>query len=389
MPSRTFISITASVILFGAALSFVVPLALAGEPSMEIVVKPGDTLNELCKQYLQDPARCMEIARLNQMKNPDRIEPGEKITIPAGYLKTRPPQALKGTVTFVKGAVAARDKDAADWRPLSLQDPVLPGSRVRTGPDGSAELSFEDNSSLLLRPNTELDVTTLQSEKEGFVQRFFLGIGRIVSKARKQLNVSSQLEIATVTAVVGSRGTRFGLSVVEDRTTRADVQEGTIGVSAMGVEVEVREGEGTIVKQGMPPAQPSRLLPRPAPTDLKPRYTTMPLTIELARVEEAHQYRAALSRDHEGRDVVAEKVLAPGEAFQTADLQDGTYYLHLRSIDEQGLEGLEGEPSLVQVLLEQPPAPQPVPEVPQPPERSVGDAILTITFIIAAMLMMM
>ena len=370
------------------AFSGTVPVAFAEEPPLEIIVKPGDTLNELCKQYLQDPARCMEIARINQLKNPDRIEPGEKITIPAAFLKEKPVQVIKGTVTFVKGAVAAREKDATDWRPLSLHDPVLQGSRVRTGPDGSAELSFEDNSLLLLRPGTELDVTTIQRESGGFVKRFFLGIGRLVSKAVKQVSAPSRLEIRTETAVAGSRGTRFCLTVLEDRTTRAEVQEGTIGVSAMGTEVEVREGEGTIVKQGMPPSPPIRLLPLSAPTDLKPRYSAMPVVIQLASVEGARQYRAALTRDIEGRDVVAEQILAPGEAFQASGLEDGSYYLHLRSIDEQGLEGLEGEPSVVQVLLErQPPAPTPAPEMPQPPERSTGDAIILLIFVIAAILL--
>jgi len=378
---------TAAVMFLSGALLFTTaPPVRADEPPLEIVVKPGDTLNELCKQHLQDPARCMEIARINQLKNPDRIEPGERIAIPAGYLKTKPAPAMQGTATFVKGDVVVRDKDAAGWRLLALHDPVIQGSRVRTGPDGSAELSFEDSSSLLLRPNTELTVTTLRSEQAGFIKRFFLDIGRIVSKAVKRENVSSRLEIETATAVAGTRGTRFGLTVLEDRTTRAEVQEGAIGVSAMGKEVEVREGEGTVVKQGMQPAAPSRLLPRPAPADLKQSYSAMPITIGLAHVEGARQHRAALSRDREGRDVAAEQVLAPGEAFQATDLQDGTYYLHLRSIDEQGLEGLESDPTVLQVRLELPPAPPPAPDMQKRPERGVGEAVLTIIFVVAAIL---
>jgi len=385
--SRSFVSIAATVILFSGVLSLAVPIAFAEEPPLELVVKPGDTLNELCKQYLQDPGLCMEIARFNLIKDPDRIEPGEKILIPYRYLRIKPSQPMTGTVTFLKGAVTIREKDAAQWHPLSLQDPVLQGSRVRTGPDGSAELSFEDKSSLLIRPNTELDVTAIQRESGGFVKRFFLSIGRIVSKTLRDAGVSSKLEIRTETAVAGTRGTRFGITVLEDRTTRAEVQEGTIGVSAMGKEVEVREGEGTIVKQGMPPEQPSRLLPRPVPADLKQQYTVLPVAVQFGRVDGAQRYRAALSRDRDGRDVVIEQVLSPGEPFQTEGLADGTYYLFAKSIDEKGLEGLEGEPAVLHVALErQPPAPQPVPEVPRPPERTIGEAILTIIFVIAAIL---
>jgi len=134
--SRSFVSIAATVILFSGVLSLAVPIAFAEEPPLELVVKPGDTLNELCKQYLQDPGLCMEIARFNLIKDPDRIEPGEKILIPYRYLRIKPSQPMTGTVTFLKGAVTIREKDAAQWHPLSLQDPVLQGSRVRTGPDG-------------------------------------------------------------------------------------------------------------------------------------------------------------------------------------------------------------------------------------------------------------
>lgn len=45
-------------------------------------VKKGDTLWHIARRYLNNPSRYVEIAKLNNIKNPDRIYPGQTIKIP-------------------------------------------------------------------------------------------------------------------------------------------------------------------------------------------------------------------------------------------------------------------------------------------------------------------
>ncbi|BCI60645.1 peptidoglycan-binding protein [Solibaculum mannosilyticum] len=44
-------------------------------------VKKGDCLWNICKKYLGDPTKCWEIARINNIKNPNLIYVGQKIRL--------------------------------------------------------------------------------------------------------------------------------------------------------------------------------------------------------------------------------------------------------------------------------------------------------------------
>jgi len=49
-------------------------------------VTRGDSLSKIAKQYTGDPMRYMEIARLNEIANPDLIQEGSNLLIPQNWL---------------------------------------------------------------------------------------------------------------------------------------------------------------------------------------------------------------------------------------------------------------------------------------------------------------
>lgn len=49
------------------------------EPSKTYTVKKGDNLWSICKKYLGDGSKCYEIAKLNNISNPNLIYPGQVI----------------------------------------------------------------------------------------------------------------------------------------------------------------------------------------------------------------------------------------------------------------------------------------------------------------------
>ncbi|MDA8101151.1 MAG: FecR domain-containing protein [Nitrospiraceae bacterium] len=392
LSARLYVALAAVALLSGL-LPVSAPAASPGNDQvLAITVKPGDTLNDLCKEFLKDPEQCSEIAAFNRIKNPDRIEPGERILIPVSYLRFPP---LTGAVTFIKGDVLVQSEGIASWRLIAQGDTVRSGDKIRTGRDGSVELAFDDGSTYLLRPGTDLDISLLERrESTGFLKRLFLGIGKLVAKTAKQAGVASRTELRTQTAIAGVRGTRFDLMVADDRTTRAAVQEGSISVSSMGKEVTVGAGEGTMVKQDMPPQEPRKLLAAPSAVGQLPVYASLPVSLQISSVQGAVSYHALLSRDTEGKDIVMESMLEPGAAFQARELANGVYYLFLRSVDDQGMEGMEAAPSVIEVRVEEQPAASPAPLVPPAPPAAppattgpgAFETAVTVLFIVGAIL---
>ena len=60
------------------------PAAAASEATTTYTVKPGDTLSKIAKETLGNANQYMEIFNANrdQLENPDKIKPGQVLTIP-------------------------------------------------------------------------------------------------------------------------------------------------------------------------------------------------------------------------------------------------------------------------------------------------------------------
>ena len=319
-------------------LAFLPSLALASSSqTIEISVVKGDNLINICKKYLEDPTQWREVARVNRLRNPDLIYPGQKLIVPLGLLRGVP---IDGVITFLKGHAELYIKASGEWKQLKLNDRIGEGNWIMTGGESAVEITFEDGVSFLLRANTSLGVTSAQ--KKGTIHRLyglFLDIGRSISKVRKITGKESRYEIRTPSAVAAARGTEFRVSVDNEAATRCEVLEGTVGVEAKEQRFEVKGGEGTLVVRDKPPIEPKMLLSPPEVVDLKPLYRAMPLEFSFQWIEGAFSYRVMLAKDGEFKDVIKERVLKPEEELTIVGVEDGSYFLQSRSIDEVGLEG--------------------------------------------------
>lgn len=119
-----------------------------------------------------------------------------------------------GTIKSVSGdariARAGQDIKAEAGAALQQQD-VL-----KTGADGALGVTFRDNSTVSLGPNSDLAVETFVFEpaakKYGFVSRMTRGTALFVSGAMAKLSPES-VSIATPTSTIGVRGTKFLVEV--------------------------------------------------------------------------------------------------------------------------------------------------------------------------------
>ena len=87
---------------------------------------------------------------------------------------------------------------------------------LRTGADGALGVTFRDNSTVSLGPNSDLAVETFVFEpaekKFGFASRMTRGTALFVSGAMAKLSPES-VSVATPTSTIGVRGTKFLVEV--------------------------------------------------------------------------------------------------------------------------------------------------------------------------------
>jgi hypothetical protein len=317
--------------------------------SIEFIVKNGDNLYTICEKILENPEDWRWVAMVNRISDPHRIYPGQKLIIPTRLLKGIP---IDGLVTFIKGIVSIKLAETEDWKKLQLNDKITQGNWIRTSDQGTIEISFQNHFSVLLRPNTIIEITAAREKSAIYLMyKLFLDIGKAISKIKQSTGIETRFEIKTPSAVAAARGTEFRAGVDSDVTTRLEVLAGMVDVQAAKQKVAIKAGQGTVVKKDQRPAVPVNLLLPPAIVDLQPLYRAMPLDFQFESIAGAASYRVMLARDKAFKDVVKNKVITPQETLKIVGVEDGTYFLQSRSIDDTGLEGPSLEPTEIRVRV--------------------------------------
>jgi len=342
--------VTQSILIFVllSIIAFLVPLSAHAfdEQVVEIIVEEGDYLIKLGEEYLEDPHRWREFARINHLKNPDLIHPHQILVIPVRLLRGIPSD---GVVAFVKGDVAMQARDSEEWASLLLHDQVKEGCKIRTGDQSAVEIVFENGSSCFQKSNTLVGFLRVRKKGDSYEQRLFLQTGRTITRILKATGREPRFEIKTPSAVCAARGTVFRTSVDSSDHTRSEVLEGKADVEAVMQKQVVSEGEGTLVQKGKPPLKPKKLLPPPKLRQGSLLYNKLPLRFAFDPVEGAVYYRISIAKDRNGKDIVYENIVQPHENLEIQGIDDGTYFFHALSIDEIGLEGLPSEPEEIRV----------------------------------------
>ncbi len=318
------------------------------EQTVELAVNKGDYIIKICEKYLVQPKQCPQIIKSNRLMNPDLIYPEQKIKIPVKLLKGMPSDGL---VTFVKGDAAIKHKDDAEWLPIEINHSIKEGSNIKTGRDSAVKITFEDDTTLLIKEDTLISLSASRKSLYHFFNEIFLDVGRAITNLRSVMGEGKRFDIRTPSAVTAARGTEFRTSVDRGDTTRSEVLEGSIEVSAMKQRVLMSKGEGTLVKKGSPPMTPKKLLYPPNPIKIEDIYKQMPIRLNFSIVENASLYRISLSGDREMSDTVKEGIIMPDAIFEISSIPDGLYYLQTSSIDSDGIEGFSLDPIQVKIRI--------------------------------------
>ncbi len=134
----------------------------------------------------------------------------------------------------------------------------LPAGTLLDTKDGILVLLLEDESQIILRPHTRLQ---LKQPAVGDWSYFDIILGQVRAFIKKRTGGAPPFELGTPSAVIAVRGTRFDVEVDRHSITEVDVFEGLVEVAAVGIRgssVLVRPGYSTRVGKGTAPEPPVR-----------------------------------------------------------------------------------------------------------------------------------
>jgi hypothetical protein len=326
------------------------------EPFISYTVKQGDTLQALSITLLTDSKKWNELARLNGLKNPNLILPGQVIDVPRSLINfaNQPKLATNGVLLSANGTVTI------NGAPAQAGSPVPEGAGVQTAAGSSAIIKMSDGSSVQLMPRSLAEVITqhgyaMKDPASSISTTWFSGAIRLVEgvldiAADKAAKRNQPLNVVTPTSVVGVRGTQFRVAFEDPttRTARTEVLEGKVRADnpTQGVGADVGSGFGVAVKPNereikvvaLLPALPESALPARAERSQSNVSESQQAAWTVGALSGAAAYRAELAQDSAFTQIVLD-AKSPSPAINLAAAPDGSYFARVRGVDASGIEG--------------------------------------------------
>jgi len=326
---RPVLASMAGVILFASAAR--------AQELIPYEVQRGESLYAIAERLLEDARRWPEVARVNRLLRPSRLQPGQRLLLPASLLKGA---ATSAHVEYVRGPVRA------DGTALRIGDAVAEGVALEVGAQGFLSLRLHDGSLLQLQANSRSKLLRLRDLPAGQRRNTLIELdkGRADASVAPQ-TPGSRFEVKTPLATAGVRGTRFGVSVPEAARATADVVEGRVEVQARRTvgPVAVTAGQGAVVQRnGVPVRKP--LLAAPDLSGLPARVERLPGPLPLQAIPGAARYRVEIAEDEAYARIPWS---AEGPFPIVLDgLADGRYHVRVRAADADDLLGAEATRAL-------------------------------------------
>ncbi|WP_124951479.1 FecR domain-containing protein [Sulfuriferula thiophila] len=304
--------------------------------ALTYTTRQGDTLIEISKQ-LTKPADWKKIQLVNHIHNPKLIPVGSSIQIPVSLLRSEDAPAK---VISVVGTAQLNQQ------PLTSKTMLVSGSEIITGNDGFVLIQLANGTKLAVQADSHVTLAALKKYTidQTFDSTVKVQKGRIETEAAKTTGTAPRYRIMTPSAVMSVRGTQFRVAADATQTSRTEVTEGLVrvGDASDSEAVGVAAGYGNIVDNGKPPMQPIALLPAPDISQLPALLERPTLRFNLIPLAKRITYRAIIA-DDEKFDHVLRNKLFDSSTIKFDGLADGKYWLRVRAVDQNGLEGLDAQ----------------------------------------------
>lgn len=334
----------AAALLLGMAAA-----ALAADEAVHVHrVQPGDTLIGIGRTLLADPEAWPELARVNAVRQPRRLQPGSELLVPLRLMRTEP---LDATLVSVQGGVATSAGPARAGQALPE------GSRIEAPPGAQATVRLVDGTLLRLRGGSRLQVD--ESRRVIGTDAVQSGVrleqGRAEVEAARARAGRPGFRVRTPQGTLAVRGTAYRADVAE-QGTRTEVTEGQVSAAGAAETQLVGAGQGTRIDPSGRVDAPRALPPQPDLGGLPALHERPVVRLALPLPAGVAGWRVQVGRD-EAFDGLWFDQLVRGNEVRIATLPDGRHPLRVRAVDADGFEGLDARGVVVLKARPEPPLP--------------------------------
>jgi hypothetical protein len=322
------------------------------EPYISYTVKTGDKLERVARDLLTDPRKWNELARLNGLKDPNFITPGQVLDVPRSLLNfdKQPKLGAGGTLQSANGAVTV------NGAPAQAGAAVPEGARVQTAAGSSAVVKLADGSTVQLMPRSLAEVVSshgyaMKDPASSISTTWFSGAIRLIEgvldiAADKTAKRKDPMNVTTPTSNIGIRGTQFRVAYEDpaSRSARTEVLEGKVRADnpAQASGADVAGGFGVAIKPSEREVKVVALLPALPDSALPERVQRLRegnrAVWQVGTLTGAVGYRAELAQDAAFAQIVSD-AKSPSPALDFSSAPNGSYFARVRGFDSNGIEG--------------------------------------------------
>lgn len=340
--------------LLAAILLTFSSVATSTESLFTYTVQPKDELIKMAEASFTSNEGWKEVATLNRLKDPNKIQPGQVLKIPLRLLKM---VKREGVLLSVSGDVQL------SGQPAVVGSLVPEGAQLQTGANSSAQVQLADQSRVTLMPHTDARLVTSQiidfgnfdqkSQATWFTGLIRLTKGAVDVLAAKLAKRNTPLQVETPTSLAGVRGTVFRVAYEDpaSQNTRTEVLEGVVRTDSVAQKTgaDLPKGTGTVLNPSIQRIQVSPLLEAPSinahTVVFKPQARW-----NMPTLAGAEHFKVQISGFKDFSNVVREQVVDRHGQADFSDLSNGVWHVRVRGIDARTLEGFNAEATL-QVML--------------------------------------
>lgn len=150
-------------------------------------------------------------------------------------------------VTRLDGNASVFAKGGKVGTPLKKNDKLIKGQEVKVGEKSRVELKYPDGTVMRFaeRSTIKIDDITYDSKTKSKKVKVDLGGGKLWANVKKLVTSDSKVEVKTVNAVAGVRGTVYRVNVDEDNSAMVKVYDGSVSVAGIPKEAVKTPGQFT------------------------------------------------------------------------------------------------------------------------------------------------
>jgi hypothetical protein len=315
-----------------AIVSFCPPLwatgLLTGTTNGQLAyeVRTGDTLESIADKTTGNLANWADIARANKLTKAQLLRVGKRLIIPRELVAER---STVAQVVSTNGKVSLQESAAAASGHLGE------GSRVETAQGASVLLRLQDGTKIKIEPGSQVILERMRQyyASDAVDARIRLERGRMNVDSPVQRNFPFEVKTQRGTAAV--RGTEFRVAA-NGAANSTEVLRGAIAYQAARTALSVPAGDGLSLPANSDKPIVERLSAAPT-LSLQAAYSTTEPELNWEATQ-GMQYRAVVTRDAPGLAVLSDEIVKQAST-RFASPQDGLYFLHVRAVSGNGIEG--------------------------------------------------